>query len=271
MGNKSDSGSRGGKRNPEISKTYQKKSKGKKAPKPVRETADGWPIPLQVVPSSPESSVQPEEEDISAYNEKSSSIHNVPRVEKNKGVHSDDSTNVGDDIILPNIGKKAGELSVTDTLNRGSEPQLYGEEVLGTQYNASTVENKGMEDDYSEAEKDTTLHDADDVIGVTPSDNTTRNDSDDSTTVANILKGLREEQKGQLNVDEMDTMGNRSNKMRRLRKGVPTGHVRNEPISKVRVDEGLDADVVFVFEKTGTCRKRTRASLAAAREAAQGA
>ncbi|GAA0164154.1 hypothetical protein LIER_19859 [Lithospermum erythrorhizon] len=69
----------------------------------------------------------------------------------------------------------------------------------------------------------------------------------------------------------MDTMCDSSKKMRRLRKGVPTRHVRKEPIFKDQLDEESDDDVVFVFEKAGIGRTRTRASLAAAREATHGA
>ncbi|GAA0164153.1 hypothetical protein LIER_19858 [Lithospermum erythrorhizon] len=151
----------------DISKTYQKRPKGKKAPRLIGETEDGRPIPLQVVPPTSDSPIQPEEEAIQmvVYEEKQNpnsdkegaiqtkpnkgdnmhafqnekntsnfqnpsfaSIDNsgsrvsVPRVENDKGLCSDDGTSVGDDMILLDVRKKTSEPSVTDTMDKGSEP-----------------------------------------------------------------------------------------------------------------------------------------------------
>ncbi|GAA0167857.1 hypothetical protein LIER_22700 [Lithospermum erythrorhizon] len=42
--------------------------------------------------------------------------------EENTGLHSDDGTSVRDDINLPDVGKKTGEPSVTNTMDKGSKP-----------------------------------------------------------------------------------------------------------------------------------------------------
>ncbi|GAA0167856.1 hypothetical protein LIER_22699 [Lithospermum erythrorhizon] len=128
-----------------------------------------------------------------------------------------------------------------------------------------------MVKDSIEREKDTPLNDVENMIDETPSDNNTWVVSDDTNTMANILRSLREAKKSQLNADELDTMSDSSKKMRRLKKGVPTRHVRKESIFKDQLDEESDDVMVFVSKKAGTCRKRIRVSLAAAREVAQGA
>ncbi|GAA0184200.1 hypothetical protein LIER_31488 [Lithospermum erythrorhizon] len=190
--------------------------------------------------------------------------HQIPLFnQRKKQYRCDDGTSVGDDINLLDVGKKTGDRSVTDTMDKGSKPQTYGDDAIGIKFDTSAVGRKSMEEDSIKGEKDKPLNDVENVIDETPSGNNTRVVSDDTNTVANSLRGLREATKSQLNVDEMNTMSDSSKKMRRLRKGVPTRHARKESIFKDQLDAESDDDVVFVFEKASIGRKRTRASLAA--------
>ncbi|GAA0160566.1 hypothetical protein LIER_43530 [Lithospermum erythrorhizon] len=148
----------------------------------------------------------------SASIDKSGSSYNVPRVEEDKGLCSDD------DSTVPKDGKKTDKPSVTNTMEKNYVPQLDKDNVVGTKVDVGTEGKKRMDDDPVDRD-------------------------DDTTTVANILKGLREAKKGQLNGDEMINVGDSSKKRRRLRKGVPTRLVRNEPTSKEPNDEETDDDV----------------------------
>ncbi|GAA0158008.1 hypothetical protein LIER_38568 [Lithospermum erythrorhizon] len=131
--------------------------------------------------------------------------------------------------------------------------KIKGRDQSGTKDGGSTEEGKSMEDVPVDGKKDTPLDDADELIDVPPSGSE-----------------LSKATKGQLNVDEMTTGGDGSKKRRKLRKGVPTRLVRSKPNSMDQIVEESDDDVVFLSEKAGTGRKRTRASLSATREAAQG-
>ncbi|GAA0141508.1 hypothetical protein LIER_42663 [Lithospermum erythrorhizon] len=91
--------------------------------------------------------------------------------------------------------------------------------------------------------------------------------------IATILDGLRQAKKGQLNADKLSAESTKDQKRRRLRKGIPSRFTRKSNVkekSKRVLDEGStddDEDVVFVGEKAGIGRKRTGASVDAAKEA----
>ncbi|GAA0186333.1 hypothetical protein LIER_33621 [Lithospermum erythrorhizon] len=201
--------------------------KRKKVPRLIGETEDGRPIPLQVVPPTSDSPLQPEEETMQmvVYEEKQN-----PNSHKGEAIET-----------KPN--KRDNMHASQNEENIGSKPQTYRDDAIGTQYDASVVGRKIMEEDSIEGEKDIPLNNAENVIDETPSGNNTPIVSDDTNTVANILRGLREAKKRQLNADEMDTMSDSSKKMRSLRKGVPTRHVRKELIFKDQLDEESDDDV----------------------------
>ncbi|GAA0162655.1 hypothetical protein LIER_18697 [Lithospermum erythrorhizon] len=102
-------------------------------------------------------------------------------------------------------------------------------------------------------------------LDATPHQNPTPNDDvqPDSTPKSNMHGPGYEE----------STEAAKGQKRRRLRKGIPSRFTRKSNVeekSKKALDEGStgdDEDVVFVGEKAGLGRKRTRASVAAAKEA----
>ncbi|GAA0149900.1 hypothetical protein LIER_08957 [Lithospermum erythrorhizon] len=91
--------------------------------------------------------------------------------------------------------------------------------------------------------------------------------------IATILDGLRKAKKGQLNTDKLSVEVDKGQKRRRLRKGIPSrftkkSNVEEKSKSSQSQAEGSTSDnedVVFVGEKAGFGRKRTRASVAAAK------
>ncbi|GAA0151700.1 hypothetical protein LIER_10361 [Lithospermum erythrorhizon] len=92
--------------------------------------------------------------------------------------------------------------------------------------------------------------------------------------IANILDGLRKAKKGQLDADKLSVEADKGLRKRRLRKGIPSRFTSKDNIgekskgaeSKAGGSINDDEDVVFVGEKAGIGRKRTRASVAAAKE-----
>ncbi|GAA0179879.1 hypothetical protein LIER_42231 [Lithospermum erythrorhizon] len=215
---------------PDISKTYHKRSKSKELPEHLEEPAEGWPVPLQIIPPIAES----EEEGMTMFE----------------------------------LGMAPNDDFQPDSTSKESMHEPGNEELTGNPNPIfDNIAGSSREQVFDESVTPTVEENPSDKL---PSD-TEEMDIEDEA-IATILDGLRKAKKGQLNADKLSGQSTTEQKRRRLRKGIPSRFTRRGDVaekSKGALDEGStdEEDVVFVGEKAGLGRKRTRASVAAAREA----
>ncbi|GAA0175418.1 hypothetical protein LIER_28597 [Lithospermum erythrorhizon] len=217
------------------------------------EPAEGWPVPLQVIPPISEK----EEEGMPMFD-----LDNAP--------HQNLSP---DDDVQPDFrpGSNMHGRNCDDSTGNFQNPNPTFDILAGSSRSKSSVEKgEGLIDE-----------------GVTPivEENTSDRGSKslgcidgieiEDEAIANILDGLRKAKKGQLDADKLSVEADKGLRKRRLRKGIPNrftgkgniGEKSKGTESQAGGSISDNEDVVFVGEKAGIGRKRTRASVAAAKEA----
>ncbi|GAA0145568.1 hypothetical protein LIER_05738 [Lithospermum erythrorhizon] len=237
---------------PDISKTYHKRSKPKDIPEQLEEPAEGWPVPLQIIPPISET----EEEGMPMF-DLDNARHQNPRPnddvqpdsrpESNMhGLNYDDSTGNFQN-PNPTFDTLAGSSRPKSSVERGEE--LFDEGVTPIVEETSDRGSKSLCG----------------TDGVEIED----------VAIATILDGLRKAKKGQLDADKLSVEADTGRKKRRFRKGIPNrftgkgnvGEKSKSTKSQAEWQISDNEDVVFVGEKDGFGRKMTRASVAAAKEA----